>query len=81
MEVVAGGLWPSGDCLLELGEWDVMLTKLFSPLRHVSSATKASMGRAFPCQALTASITPSALSAAPVVSAVPERPSGQGPRP
>lgn len=54
---------------LELGKWGVTLAISFLPQAPVSSATKASMGRATPARLWTASTTPSALSAAPVVSA------------
>lgn len=56
---------------LELGKWGVTLTIYFLPQAPVSSATKASMGRATPARLWTASTTHSALSAAPVVSAPP----------
>lgn len=49
----------------------MLTTSSLSSQAPVSSATKASMGRATPARPWTASTTPSALSAAPVVSAAP----------
>lgn len=51
-----------------LGRWGVTVPQLFSSQAPVSSATKVSMARAMPARPWTASTTPSALSAAPVVS-------------
>lgn len=55
MEVVAGGLLPSGRWRLpefELGEWDVMLTSCSLLSGTCIKCSKASMGRATPVQAL-----------------------------
>lgn len=60
-----------------LGKWSVTVPQLFLSQAPVSSATKVSMGRAMPARRWTASTTPSALSAAPVVSV----PAAQTPHP